>query len=308
MLGRDVSWDDIRIFLEYLRSGSVSHAAKALKISSPTVSRRINALQEALGFPLLNRSAQGLELAESARTLVEIWQDAEKLLINAPKLASRMQSHEIELRFSTTPALASALIFPNIHKYFERWPNIKFDIDTSFRLIDIGAGQGDIALRFVEPERGAVIRQRVGTITFNVFCSEAILPDGIGSISDWQGLCQTGVRAITWVPEACVSMPQKKLQDVLGSNRTGIAISEYSGLIDAIRNGLGAGILPDIVGRRLTGVRAMMTPGVVGETPLWLVTADRLSGYRHVSEFRVFIREAIQRETAAIAKMQDAAD
>lgn len=302
MSKRDISWDDIRVFLAYLRKGTVASAAAELKISPPTISRRMSALQEALGFPLLVRSSHGLELSERAQPLVQIWQEAERMLENAPALASRMQGPQnIELRFSTTPALATAVIFPNLKTYIERWPNVMLDVDTSYRVVDIGAGQGDLALRFVEPERGAVIRQRVGSLSFNVYCSENILPDGFEPVSDWYDLSRTGIRAVTWAPGASVSMPQQKLRDALDARRAGISITEYSGLVDAIRNGLGAGILPDIVGRRLPGARPITVPELVGAMPLWLVTADRLASYRHVSDFRDFVRNAIQKETAAIA-------
>lgn len=300
-MSRDPSWEDIRVFLGYLRAGSVANAAQDLKISGPTVSRRINSLQKAIGFPLLSRCNQGLELTPNAQNLVEIWQEAERLLSNAPDLATRMRdTQRIELRFSTTPALANALIFPNIESYMERWPNVMIDVDTSFRIVDIGSGQGDVALRFVEPESGAVVRQRVGSVSFNVYCAEGILPDGFEPVDAWQALSETGLRGITWTPGTSVSMPQQKLSEVLSARRTGLAISEYTGLVDAIQNGIGAGILPDIVGQRLPGVRALMTPGVVGTMPLWLVTADRLSSYRHITEFRDFIRKAIRKESASI--------
>jgi DNA-binding transcriptional LysR family regulator len=247
------------------------------------------------------RSPQGLELTESAQTIVEVWQDAEKLLMHAPDLAERMHdTQKIELRFSTTPALATALIFPNIQSYIERWPHVMLDIDTSVRLVDIGAGQGDIALRFVEPKRGAVTRQRIGSVSFNVFCAEALLPDGFETSNEWSTISSMGLTAITWSPGTSVSMPQQILRDTLGVRRTGISITEFSGLIDGIQNGLGAGILPDIVGRRLTGVRPIMARGMVSDMPLWLVIADRLAGYRHVREFRDFIRQTVRSESEAI--------
>lgn len=87
-----LNWNDIRVFLEYLRAGSVNAAAQQLQISAPTVSRRINALQRQLGYPLLNRTGQSLELHENAEKLVEIWSEAERLLTYGPDLAERYVS------------------------------------------------------------------------------------------------------------------------------------------------------------------------------------------------------------------------
>lgn len=293
------NWDDVRIFLTYLRNGTVAGAADELRISAPTVSRRITALQESLGFPLLNKSSQGLELAKTAQSLVEIWREAEQLLQHAPSLAARMEtSQQVELRFSTTPAIATGLIFPHLRRYLDRWPNVILDVDTSIRLVDIGSGQGDVALRFVEPDRGAVLRQRIGTLSFNVYASEEVLPDGFVCAESWHDITELRLRAITWSPGASVSMPQQKLQKALGGQRSGISITEYSGLLDAVQNGIGVGILPDVVGKNLQGVRAVATSDMVGEMPLWLVTADRLAGYPHVSDFRKFVRQVVQEETS----------
>ena len=296
-----VNWDDIRIFLEYLRAGSVNAAADRLKVSAPTVSRRINALQTQLGYPLLNRTGQSLELQANAEKLIEIWGEAERLLTYGPELAERMRERQtVELRFSTTPALATALIFPNLPEYLGRWPNLMLDVDTSITTVDIGAGQGDVALRFVEPERGAVVRQRVGQVSFSVYCAARILPDGFEPAQDWQPLAETALRAITWSSGSSVSMPQQKLSEVLSERRSGVSISEFSGLVEAICNGLGAGILPDLIGYRLPGVVPITQPGLVGEMPLWLVTADRLVGYRHISDFREFVRLTVRKETARL--------
>lgn len=200
----------------------------------------------------------------------------------------------LELRFSTTPALATALIFPNLPEFLGRWPNLMLDVDTSVKTVDIGAGQGDVALRFVEPERGAIVRQRVGQVSFSVYCAESILPEGFVPVNDWQPLANTALRAITWASGTSVSMPQQKLYDALGSRRSGLSITDFSGLVQAICNGIGAGILPDLIGQRLEGVVPITQPGFVGSMPLWLVTADRLVGYRHISDFRDFVRSTVR--------------
>lgn len=98
------------------------------------------------------------------------------------------------------------------------------DVDTSVCVVDIGAGQGDVALRYVEPERGAVVRQRVGTVSFNVYCTKTLLPDGFSPLAEWADLARMGVRAVTWALSANVIMPKQKLRDIRGKNRTGISI------------------------------------------------------------------------------------
>ena len=55
----DVSWDDVRLFLAIADHGSLTEAARQLKVGQPTVRRRLAELEESLGYPLLARSVDG---------------------------------------------------------------------------------------------------------------------------------------------------------------------------------------------------------------------------------------------------------
>ena len=51
----DPNWDDLRIFLALARGGTLTTAAKALGVSHPTVSRRVQALEKQIGARLFDR-------------------------------------------------------------------------------------------------------------------------------------------------------------------------------------------------------------------------------------------------------------
>jgi DNA-binding transcriptional LysR family regulator len=51
----DKNWDDLRIFLALARGGTLTTAAKALGVSHPTVSRRVQALEKQIGARLFDR-------------------------------------------------------------------------------------------------------------------------------------------------------------------------------------------------------------------------------------------------------------
>ena len=55
----DTNWDDLRYFIEVVRSGNVTEAGIRLGVNQSTVSRRIAALENALGKPLFDRTAKG---------------------------------------------------------------------------------------------------------------------------------------------------------------------------------------------------------------------------------------------------------
>lgn len=65
-----MDWDDLQIALAVARHGSLSAAARALGSSQPTVSRRLDALEQRLGAQLFEREASGLRLSALGRSLL----------------------------------------------------------------------------------------------------------------------------------------------------------------------------------------------------------------------------------------------
>ena len=58
-----LNWDDLRVFLAVARGGSLSSAARILKVTQPTAGRRLRALEESLGARLFDRLPEGFEPA-----------------------------------------------------------------------------------------------------------------------------------------------------------------------------------------------------------------------------------------------------
>lgn len=70
----------LETFVRIVEAGSLSAAAPLLQTTQPTVSRRLRALEQSLGVPLLQRSTHGMRLTldgercyQRARTLLDDW-------------------------------------------------------------------------------------------------------------------------------------------------------------------------------------------------------------------------------------------
>ena len=64
-------WDDLRVFLEVARQGSVHAAARRLKLDHSTVCRRIDRLESKLSLKLLDRTRKGIVVREEAQNLLK---------------------------------------------------------------------------------------------------------------------------------------------------------------------------------------------------------------------------------------------
>src|SRR5215510_12051402 len=64
-----LNFHHLRYFWAVAREGSVSRAAKQLRLAQPTISEQIHALEDALGEKLLERAGRGIALAEIGKTV-----------------------------------------------------------------------------------------------------------------------------------------------------------------------------------------------------------------------------------------------
>ena len=71
-----MKWDDLRFFLAIARAGSLTAAPAELRVSQPTVSRRLAAMEARLGVRLFDRTRSGYELTAPG---LEIFETVERV-------------------------------------------------------------------------------------------------------------------------------------------------------------------------------------------------------------------------------------
>src|SRR5262247_439701 len=67
----DIPWEDLKLFLAVVETGSFSGAAKRLRLGQPTISRRLAELEYGLGYKLFERTASGATPTAAAARLLE---------------------------------------------------------------------------------------------------------------------------------------------------------------------------------------------------------------------------------------------
>ncbi|CAN0487041.1 unnamed protein product, partial [Scytosiphon promiscuus] len=70
MTNQRIDWDKLRVFKVVAELGSMTSAAARLRESPPTVSRKIDELEEFLSSKLFTRSTRGMELTETGKTVL----------------------------------------------------------------------------------------------------------------------------------------------------------------------------------------------------------------------------------------------
>lgn len=143
----------IEAFVQVARLGSVKAAAQELALSSPALSRRVQALERFVGRPLFERRHQAMVLNKEGEQLLGRIAPA----IDALGVAVDATMGEVELlrlRLNVPPLFASQRLMPRLPELRAKHPTLHIDLDTGpHALSRLGEGldAAIVVARQVEP-------------------------------------------------------------------------------------------------------------------------------------------------------------
>jgi len=119
----------IEAFVQVARLGSIKAAAEELALSSPALSRRVQALERFLGKPLFERRHQALRLNSDGERLIQRLSPALDSLSEAIDEAA--SNGMLRLRLSVLPLFASQQLMPHLAQLRALHPDLHLDVDTA---------------------------------------------------------------------------------------------------------------------------------------------------------------------------------
>ena len=168
--------DDMALFVEVIKAKGFRRAAEAAGIPSSTVSRRISALEKAIGLRLLHRTTRKMELTEAG----QIYFDRCKRIVDEARLAHEALGEMLEqptgvLRASLPVDLALTYLAPLIVEFSRLHPGIRFDFDLTPRRVDLVSEPFDIAIRTGLPDNPNLIARLLAELPTQLYASPAYL-------------------------------------------------------------------------------------------------------------------------------------
>ncbi len=166
-------WDDYRYFLAVAHKGSLSAAARCLKVSQPTVSRRISQLEQRLSIRLFDQLPTGMQLTAPAREIVAI---AENLEHNAIELRRRVAGRETDMAGSititATQSFTNYWLARRVASFTNLYPDIEITCLADNQVLNLARREADIAIRFGQPTTSGLIGSKVGTVHCGIYGSK----------------------------------------------------------------------------------------------------------------------------------------
>ncbi len=288
-----MDWDKLRIFHAVAERGSLTHAGDALHLSQSAVSRQIRALEESLSTTLFHRHARGLILTEQGELLFEATSQMVRRLEAA---AARIRDSEDEvfgeLRVTTTTGFGTLWLAPRLAKLYEKFPLLKIDLMLEERVIDLPMREADVAIRMKEPTQADLIRKRLMQIRMRLFASPDYLlakgtPTSMDDLAQHRLICQhAGTPQVT----AGASLVAELMSHDIRSTLT---VNNYFGVLQAVLNNLGIGVLPDYLVADFPQLVRVLPDVESGEVPVFLAYPEELRHSKRIAAFRDFVTEEI---------------
>jgi LysR family glycine cleavage system transcriptional activator len=137
----------LRAFEAAARHLNFSRAADELSVTPGAVSQQIQNLEDYIGGPLFKRTPRGLLLTDTAQTALPALRDAFDNLAEAAALLTA-QVEGRRLTITAAPSFAAKWLVPRLGRFEAAYPQVDVWLSADMDLVDFGAGEVDVAIRY----------------------------------------------------------------------------------------------------------------------------------------------------------------
>jgi DNA-binding transcriptional LysR family regulator len=268
---------DLEVVLALVRGGTLAQAAQRLAMDASTVFRALQKIEKHLGQRLFERGRTGYLPAEAT---LHIAAHAERIEaeLEAARAAARGPGEEVSgrVRVTTTDSVLRGLVLPCLPALTLRHPGLQLELSATQELVSLTKRDADLALRATPKPPGHLVGRHLGTIRF-VPCVAKAMPAARRrralDAHDWIAPddAMPDHPSVRWRRRALPRVTPRHLVDSI------------SGVIDAVRAGLGAGVVPAFMLERESDLVALADPVEGYESQLWLLAHPESRHLRRIA-------------------------
>jgi DNA-binding transcriptional LysR family regulator len=284
-------WNQAKAFLATAEEGSLSAAARALRLTQPTVGRQVTALEEALGVVLFDRVGRSLSLTPSGLELLDhVRAMGEAAGLVSLSASGQSQSIEGQVCITASEMMSSYYLPAVVARLREMAPEIEVEILASNTIQDLRRREADIAIRHVRPEQPELITRLIRETTAHFYASRAYLdrhgrPESPADLADAPFIgFDDPERAVAFLNAFGLSLTRRNFRVVTNS---GFAAWEM------VKLGLGIGVMAKELAATTPGVEIVMPEQVSIPVPIWLTTHRELHTSRRIRMVFDLLDEAL---------------
>jgi DNA-binding transcriptional LysR family regulator len=241
-------------------------AARALGQNHSTLFRRLLLLESRLGGELFVKSKgeyRPTALAQICSQSAQAWLTQQQVLTNS--LQAHLLGEQSRLRITTTEDVAMFWLPQCLARLRQKQAQLSADVWIDEREWDLAKADAEVAIRPTRRPPEGWVGMELGTLEMAVYGNAAIA-------RKWESSSQHSVAWITRLPKSGPKADRDWIDAHVAASAQFIRLNRVSALVEAVRQGAGAALLPCFVGDAMRLAR--LQPVKLGATPakLWLLT------------------------------------
>lgn len=288
----DFNWNDLQAFLTMARAGRLTVAAQRMGVDHSTLSRRIAALETALGVPLFERRTVGFVLTPEGERLIS---DAEAIETLALRMRASLDDGDASLtgtvRIGTPEGFGTYFLAPRIERITSAHPGLEIELVANPRSFSLTKREADLAVSMARPAQGRVYAKKLVDYALGLYASPEYLRrhPTIKKRADLTRLHWIGyVEDLMWTPELDY-LPQIS-RDISAHLRVSNVITQMM----ALAGGAGIGVLPHFMARHEPRLVRVLPEDILLTRSYWLVTHADTRDLARVELATQFIQEQLK--------------
>lgn len=169
-----IPWDDLHVFLAVAEAGSLSAAARRLRMTQPTVSRRVAELEATVGEPLFVRAVDGASLTSFGERLLEPAKRMAEWAAEVERAAEHAETAPSGVvRVAAPPGIAFELLAPFAVWLRERLPEVRLEVLAGVQYLDLSRRDADLAIRMAAPVQRDLVTLASVEVEVAAFAAES---------------------------------------------------------------------------------------------------------------------------------------
>jgi DNA-binding transcriptional LysR family regulator len=295
-------WNDLKAFLAVARGGSTLAASKALGVNQTTVARRIESLENDLGFKLFERGQTGSRLTEAGTALIPEAELVERAAIRfANQAAGQLRGVAGGLRLTTNELVANTMVIPALGEFRKVHPDVQVDLVITDRQMDLENGEADLAIRTSQSLAVSdLVARKICDHDMALYCSRDYaarrgVPSSPADLQTHDLIDVTAemgeIPAATWMMRHAGGKPPITRSNSMGS------------LVHAVKASLGIGALPCTIGDTDHDLLRCSDDIEEARTTSWIVTRRELKDTPRVRAFIDFMAPFLQQQIRQVEEL-----
>jgi len=232
------------VFEAAARHESYARAAEELSLSQSAISRQVQALEAQLGISLFRREGRTVRLTDVGRRYFIDLGAALGRIRSATLQAMSQQSSGGTLNLATLPTFGSKWLLPHLHGFYQAHPGVTMHIHSRIGEIDFDAGEIDAAITVGAGEWPGLSAHRLYHEFLVAVASPRALAQGQAATPGWaarQVLLTVASNRQAWSEWFThYGLDHRQM-------RIGPSFELTSHLIQAVRAGMGVGLVPRVL-------------------------------------------------------------